>query len=172
LNSDHQPHILKNFIVGELKRYVRFCSQEKHFVSMRHQFFERLRTRGYDRVLLLNTSPLVKYSQRQFLLFGQVEKEEANDCYDPDSILADGTGAMLLPKNKDLEKSYDLVFKLKGCFQFLKPQLHSILTHEWSNSLSGTTSQCHFDFFSNFFPSIICIQDSNLGQKSICTNIC
>jgi hypothetical protein len=40
LNSDHQPHILKNFVLGELKRYVRFCSQEKSFVSMRLTFLQ------------------------------------------------------------------------------------------------------------------------------------
>ena len=38
-NSDHQSHILPNFVLGELKRYVRCCSEEKHFESMKFSFF-------------------------------------------------------------------------------------------------------------------------------------
>ena len=41
--SGHQKHTIRNFILGELRRYVRICTQELSFVRVKNKFFRRLR---------------------------------------------------------------------------------------------------------------------------------
>jgi hypothetical protein len=179
LNSDHQPHILKNFVIGELKRYVRCCSQEIHFVKMRLAFFERLRTRGYDRIFLHELILTVSHSQRFSLLFDQVpndmeEEEErteqlghSEDCADCE----EGADTTLYPEDNINKNSFDIVFKIKGCFQFMKKDMQSVLKREWDHMIKSALSPTHLDFFNSFLPQIICIQEPNIAQKVIATKV-
>ena len=47
-NSFHSPAAMKGFILGELGRYARTCSQEKDFLKMAIKFAHRLRARGHS----------------------------------------------------------------------------------------------------------------------------
>ena len=42
----HPPFVLKNFVMGEIFRYIRFNSSEKYFWRLVSKFFARLRNRG------------------------------------------------------------------------------------------------------------------------------
>ena len=66
--SGHQKHIIRNFILGELRRYVRICTQELSFVRVKNKFFRRLRLRGYKKLFLKRLFGKVKHSSRNSLL--------------------------------------------------------------------------------------------------------
>ena len=66
--SDHQRHTIKNYVWGELKRYVRYNSEEKNFKKLRVRFFLRLRNRGFKKYMLKKLFSKVTYAQRNELL--------------------------------------------------------------------------------------------------------
>ena len=68
--SFHQRHSIKNFTIvwGELKRYVRFNTEEKIFKKLKTRFFLRLRNRGFRKYVLKKLFQHVTYSQRNKLL--------------------------------------------------------------------------------------------------------
>ena len=66
--SGHQKHTIWNFVIGELRRYVRICTQEISFVRVKNKFFKRLRLRGYKKFFLKRLFGKVKYSSRISLL--------------------------------------------------------------------------------------------------------
>ena len=66
--SFHQRHTIKNFVWNELKRYVRFNTEEKNFKKLKTRFFLRLRNRGYRKYVLKKLFQHVTYSQRNKLL--------------------------------------------------------------------------------------------------------
>ena len=47
--SAHPRHTIKNYILGELKRYVRINTEEFNFLKIRNKFFLRLRNRGFKK---------------------------------------------------------------------------------------------------------------------------
>ena len=47
--SAHPRHTIKNYILGELKRYVRINTEEFNFLKIRNKFFLRLRNRGFEK---------------------------------------------------------------------------------------------------------------------------
>ena len=63
--SFHQRHTIKNYVWGELKRYVR-DNTEKKKLSVR--FFLRLRNRGFRKYTLTKLFSKVTYAQRNELL--------------------------------------------------------------------------------------------------------
>ena len=70
--SFHQKHTIKNYVWGELKRYVRYNTEEKNFAKLRTRFFLRLRNRGFKKYLLKKLFQHVTYSQRNELLNSKV----------------------------------------------------------------------------------------------------
>ena len=66
--SGHLKHTIRNFILGELRRYVRCCTQEFNFLKTKNKFFKRLRLRGYKKLFLLRLFRKVKHSSRNTLL--------------------------------------------------------------------------------------------------------
>ena len=66
--SGHQKHTIRNFILGELRRYVRICTQELRFVRVKNKFFRRLCLRGYKKLFLKRLFGKVNYSSRNSLL--------------------------------------------------------------------------------------------------------
>ena len=66
--SGHQKHTIRNFVLGELRRYVRICTQEISFVRVKNKFFRRLRLRGYKKLFLKRLVGKVKHSSRNSLL--------------------------------------------------------------------------------------------------------
>ena len=49
MKSGHQKHTICNFILGELRRYVRCSTQEFSFLKPKNKFFKILRLRGYKK---------------------------------------------------------------------------------------------------------------------------
>ena len=50
--SGHAKHTIRNFILSELKRYVRYNTVKLGFFRIRNKFYGRLRNRGYKKVQL------------------------------------------------------------------------------------------------------------------------
>jgi hypothetical protein len=64
--SEHQRHILKNFILNELKRYRLHCTHDLDYDNVVTSFLHRLCARGYPVSVL--TDPLTQVPPRQTLL--------------------------------------------------------------------------------------------------------
>ena len=81
--SGHAKHTIKNFIRGELKRYVRCNSIKRNYFKIRNKFFLRLRKRGYKRVTLRRLFRSVKFESRKTLL--AISTENLDFCEIRDS---------------------------------------------------------------------------------------
>ena len=66
--SGHVSHTIKNYVLGEIKRYIRFNSLKLTFLKIRTKLFSRLRNRGFKKVWLRKTFRLVQYEDRSKLL--------------------------------------------------------------------------------------------------------
>ena len=62
--SNHQKHTIKNFVVNELKRYVKYNFEKLCFLKLRNKCFDRLRNRGFRIRLLSKMFASVSYSSR------------------------------------------------------------------------------------------------------------
>ena len=77
--SFHQRHTIKNFVWGELKRYVRYNTEEKNFKKLRTRFFLCLRNCGFKKYVLSKLFRHVTYSQTvNHLLF---RKQREGFCW-------------------------------------------------------------------------------------------
>ena len=78
--SFHQRHTIKNYVWGELKRYVRYNTEEKIFKKLKMRFFlrMRLRNRGFKKYVLTKLFRNVTYSLRNKLL--KLESPLPNVC--------------------------------------------------------------------------------------------
>jgi hypothetical protein len=74
-SSAHPVHTKKGFVKAELTRLVMLCSQYGWFADARKEFHGHLRRRGYPSETLDKWFSLVRYMDRNFLLFG-VKPEE------------------------------------------------------------------------------------------------
>ena len=70
--SFHQRHTIKNYVWGELKRYVRYNTEEKNFTKLKTRFFLRLRNRGFRKYLLKKLFQHVTYAQSNELLNSKI----------------------------------------------------------------------------------------------------
>ena len=66
--SGHQKHTINNFILGELRRYVRFNTLKRNFTKIKCKFFQRLRNCGYAKKFLLRLFSKVKFGCKNELL--------------------------------------------------------------------------------------------------------
>ena len=48
-SSGHQPHTINNFMLGELRRNVRFNTIERNFTKIKCKIFLRLQNCGYQK---------------------------------------------------------------------------------------------------------------------------
>ena len=62
--SAHPRHTIKNYVLGELKRYVRINTEELNFLKIKNNFFLRMRNRGFMKKVLVRWFSEVKYSNR------------------------------------------------------------------------------------------------------------
>ena len=69
-SSFHPRHVKSNFIIGEIRRHIRNCSDASFFHKWRRTFFFQLRERGYPPKFLLPlfNSPFTQYSVRPTIL--------------------------------------------------------------------------------------------------------
>ena len=58
--SGHMSHTIKNYVLGELKRYIRYNSLKITFLKIRTKFFSRLRNRGFKKNLVKKTVRYIK----------------------------------------------------------------------------------------------------------------
>ena len=75
--SFHQRHTIKNYVWGELKRYVRYNTEEKNFKKLRVRLFLRLRNRGFRKYKLTKLFSKVTYAQRNELLTKETPSSNA-----------------------------------------------------------------------------------------------
>ena len=80
--SGHAKHTITNFIVGELKIYVRYNTLKRNFLKIRNKFFARLRNRGYEKIPLKRLFRRVKFGQRMELLAISSEKLDFREIRD------------------------------------------------------------------------------------------
>ena len=69
--SGHVTHTIKNYVLGELKRYIRYNSLKAlkvTFLKIRTKFFSRLRNRGFKKVWLRRHFATLKYEDREKLM--------------------------------------------------------------------------------------------------------
>ena len=75
--SAHPRHTIKNYVIGELKRYVRINTEELNFLKIKNKFFLRMRNRGFKKNKLSHWFSEVKFSSRAKFLGDNLE----NKCY-------------------------------------------------------------------------------------------
>ena len=63
-----QRHTINNYVWGELKRYVRYNTEEKNFKKLKTRFFLRYRNRGFKKYVLMKLFSEITYAQRNELL--------------------------------------------------------------------------------------------------------
>ena len=61
-------HTIKNYVLGELKRYIRYNSLKITFLKIRTKFFSRLRNRGFKQIWLKKQFATLKYEDREKLM--------------------------------------------------------------------------------------------------------
>ena len=64
--SAHPRHTIKNYVLGELKRYVRINTEELNYQKIKNSFFLRMRNRGLHKKCvskLVLASEIFKQSQ-------------------------------------------------------------------------------------------------------------
>ena len=66
--SGHVSHTIKNYVLGELKRYIRYNSLKLTFLKIRTKFFSRLRNRGFKKVWLRKHFSKLKNEDREMLI--------------------------------------------------------------------------------------------------------
>ena len=66
--SGHVSHTIKNYVSGEIKRYIKYNSLKLTFLKIRMQFFSRLRNRGFKKVWLRKTFSTFQYEDRPKLM--------------------------------------------------------------------------------------------------------
>ena len=87
--SAHPRHTIKNYVLGELKRYVRINTEELNYQKIKNSFFLWMRNRGFNKNVLAKWFSQVKYSNRAKFLDGNPD----DTCYDQGTreALADTT---------------------------------------------------------------------------------
>ena len=70
--SGHMSHTIKNYVLGELKRYIRYNSLKITFLKIRTKFFSRLRNRGFKKIWLKKQFATLKYENREKLMTEKV----------------------------------------------------------------------------------------------------
>ena len=87
LKSAHPRHTIKNYILGELKRYLRINTEEVNFLKIRNSFFLRLRNRGFKKLsyhdgfrrLDIHSEPnILALTQEIFVISREQEKHRQN----------------------------------------------------------------------------------------------
>ena len=66
--SGHVSHTVKNYVLGEIKRYIKYNSLKLTFLKIRTHFFSRLRNRGFKKVWLRKTFSVLQYEDRPKLM--------------------------------------------------------------------------------------------------------
>ena len=123
--SGHQKHTINNFILGELRRYVRFNTLKRNFTKIKCKFFKRLRNRGYEKKFLTRLFSKVKFGCRNKLL---AISEDIIDEFEIDSERSD---TVLI---NDAERMFQNIFSEVSLPTENNPQ--NFLTHSINSQSS------------------------------------
>ena len=93
--SGHAAHTIKKYVLGELKRYIRYNSLKLTFLKMRTRFFSRLRNHGFKKVWLRKHFATLKYEDREKLM---MERE-------PDATFSHSACQIVLEKEAESLKN-------------------------------------------------------------------
>ena len=88
--SGHAKHSIKNYVVGELKRYIRSNTKEVNFMGLKIKFYERLRDRGFIKWKLTCLFHKVKLSDRANLLLPKNSCEKYKFQMIPEHLVRSG----------------------------------------------------------------------------------
>ena len=99
--SGHQKHTIYNFILGELRRYVRFNTLKRNFTKIKCKFFKRLRNRDYEKKFLTRLFCRIKFGCRNKLL------KISEDIIDEFEIESKRSDSVLI---EDAERVFQHVF--------------------------------------------------------------
>ena len=83
--SFHSPKAKGAFIITELMRYIRLCSDRKDYIGIKHLFFQRLRARGYTANFLHSFMNRVQYADRQKYLESKVLPNRMRSPHNPNN---------------------------------------------------------------------------------------
>ena len=62
--SNHRRHTIKNYVLNELKRYIKYNYEKLNFLKLRNKFFDRLRNRGFRKYTLSKLFSAVTYASQ------------------------------------------------------------------------------------------------------------
>ena len=99
--SGHQKHTINNFILGELRRYVRFNTLKRNFTKIKCKFFKKLCNRGYGKKFLTRLFCRIKFGCRNKLL------KISEDIIDEFEIESQRSDSVLI---EDAERLFQHVF--------------------------------------------------------------
>ena len=89
--SDHASHTIKNYLLGELERYIRYNSLKLSFLKIRTLLFSRFRNHSFKKIWLRKQIATLKYEYRKKL---SLEKE-------PDSTFSHSACQIVLEKKAE-----------------------------------------------------------------------
>jgi hypothetical protein len=164
-NSIHQQHIIKNFVIGELQRYVRCNSNKLYFMQNMLSFYKRLRNRGYCKTFLNKTFKKVSYESRLNLLNLHVCSLVV--CDQEEIFLRETSG-----ERKDQEpqvKKPDIMLKIGGQFMSLQDDIKIIINKE----IQHYSSVCPIfkDFVEKYKISTVFCKSPNMGNLLVRTKL-
>jgi hypothetical protein len=144
--SYHHRHMMKGWITGELKRYIRLSSRESDFLEIRKKFYDRLSDRGYPSSFTLPLFNSITYEIRETLLAPQ-----------------------------DLLKSNNLVMVIERNALTERISTSRFLTHNWFDSSIDPNQQGNLkicEWLRNLpKPTLATTYTSNLGQILMRTDV-
>jgi hypothetical protein len=158
--SVHQQHTIVNFVIGELKRYVRCNSTFLCFLKDKHSFYKRLRNRGYKKSFLNKAFEKVSYESRNELLNLCIS---TLDCSLKEEINEEEA------KGGEEGKAPDLVLKIGGQFISLQKEIQEIFNKNLSYFSSINLSL--YEFLQHYNIQIVFSKSPNLGNLIVKTKL-
>ena len=134
--SGHTSHTIKNYVLGKIKRYIRYNSLKLSFLKIRTQFFSRLRNHGFKKLWLRRIFSVLKYEDRQKLM-------EDSHCSDPESQVVAETeaeGLMVKDLEQILEETLGIRAKIVPVFRPDLPRAKPLPAVGPPTFLGGTLS--------------------------------
>ena len=140
--SGHASHTIKNYVLGELKRYIRYSSLKLAFLKIRTKLFSRLRNRGFKKVWLRKHFATLKYEDREKLLMGK-EPDSITSCSishsDCQTVLEKEAESLRITRSllADTDPNQKDMFDIEG--------MRNIFPMEPHRPIGGTISGHHYN---------------------------
>ena len=158
-SSNHPRSVFKGFVLGELRRYVITNSFEKHYISMKNLFYNRLTrsTIHFPSYKLLNWFDSIKYSDRLNMIFktsSSILQQEENQHYSSDKNASKDASKLIIYKTR-----YDQIFQ--------KINITGIIRSE----IMKTKDSDLKDFLRNITPLLCFTKNNNISKHLVRANV-